>query len=208
MSPKDISAVSRVERKKEETKNRIVAIAIKLFNEQGVEATTMEQIAEEVDIAKGTLYNYFSVKEAIISEFIQQAFKSENPKTIIELQKLPDTRMRMLTIMKMLIEGVRQYKDIFERFMVYQMQSMMTFREDEGDEGGFGDLAEVIITLGQKDNEIRKDLPVKLMVNLFEFVFIEVVKQFYFKPDECINEVIEQCVELFINGVKYECEAK
>jgi AcrR family transcriptional regulator len=204
MTPKDISAVSRVERKKEETKNRIVAVAIKLFIEQGVDATTMEQIAEEVDIAKGTLYNYFSVKEAIISEFIQQSFETENPKTILELEKLPDTRVRMLTIMKLLIEGVQQYRDIFKKFMVYRMKSMISFDVDESERSGISNLAEVIITLGQKNNEIRKDVPKELIINLFEFVFIEIVKQFYSKPDGFNkSEVIEQCVELFINGVKY-----
>lgn len=53
---KDMPAVSRVERKKEETKSRIITVAIGLFNEKGVQATTMEQIAELADIAKGTLY--------------------------------------------------------------------------------------------------------------------------------------------------------
>jgi AcrR family transcriptional regulator len=206
MSPKDISTLSRVERKKEETKNRIVAVAIKLFNEQGVEATTMEQIATEVDIAKGTLYNYFPAKEAIIGEFIQQSFEVENPKTILELQKLPNTKTRMLTIMKMLIEGVRQYKDIFEKFWVYQVQRMISFQADEYEKGGIGNLAEAIITFGQKDNEIRKDLPNELLINMFEFVFIEIVKQFYLKPEINISEVIEQCVELYINGVKYEAK--
>lgn len=205
MSPKDLSVISRAERKKEETKNKIITVAIKLFKEQGVEATTMEQIAEEVDIAKGTLYNYFSSKEAIISEFIRQSFEVENPKTILELEKLPNTRIRMLTIMKLLIEGVSQYRDIFERFMVYRMQSMISLQNDEKERSGIANLAETIITLGQKDNEIRSDLPTGFIIDLFEFIFTETVKQYYLKPDEInINKVIEQCVDLFINGVKNE----
>ena len=34
---------------------------------------TMDQIAEEVDISKGTLYNYFPFKESIISEYWQKS---------------------------------------------------------------------------------------------------------------------------------------
>lgn len=37
----------------------ILSVAMRLFKEQGVNATSMEQIAQEVDIAEGTLYNYF-----------------------------------------------------------------------------------------------------------------------------------------------------
>ena len=69
---------SRVERKKEETKRKIIEVALNLFKQQGFEATTMEQIASVVDIAKGTLYNYFPVKEAILNEYIQRAFQARN----------------------------------------------------------------------------------------------------------------------------------
>lgn len=44
-----------------------MAAAMALIRAYGFEETTMEQIAEEADIAKGTLYNYFPAKEAIIS---------------------------------------------------------------------------------------------------------------------------------------------
>lgn len=205
MPTNDKPASNRMERKKEETKNRIIAVAIKLFNGQGVDATTMEHIAEEVDIAKGTLYNYFPVKEAIIAEFIEQAFETENPRTMLELEKMPDTRTRMLNMMRMMIEGVRQYKGIFEKFMVYRMQRTISIDADKEGKGGFGQLAETIVTLGQKQGEVRKDLPMGLLTNLFDFVFTEIVKQFYLEPDKFENgEVIEQCVELFLNGVKYE----
>ena len=48
---------TRMERKKAEMKQKIITVAMTLFKTQGVDATTMEQIAAEVDIAKGTLYN-------------------------------------------------------------------------------------------------------------------------------------------------------
>lgn len=48
-------------RKKEKTRQVIITTAMNLFIQNGYEATTMEQIAEMADIAKGTLYNYFPV---------------------------------------------------------------------------------------------------------------------------------------------------
>ena len=197
------SPVSRIERKKEETRKKIIAISIELFLRQGVDATTMEQIAREVDIAKGTLYNYFPVKEAIISEFISQAFQNENPKTLLELEALPDTRTRMTVIMRMLIGGVSEYKEIFEKFMVYNLQRLMSLEYDEASRAGFAGLGEFIIAMGQKGGEIRSDIPSKLIINLFEFVFIEVVRQYFLSPDTFDESpVVDQCVELFINGVK------
>jgi AcrR family transcriptional regulator len=58
--------LSRRERKKQETRQRLMGAAFRLFREQGYDATTVEQIAETADVAKGTFFNYFETKEAIL----------------------------------------------------------------------------------------------------------------------------------------------
>src|SRR5229473_3043033 len=64
--------VSRRERKKEETKERIVEAALALFRKQGVEATTVEEVCDKADIAKGTFFNYFPRKEAVFGYLSEQ----------------------------------------------------------------------------------------------------------------------------------------
>lgn len=205
----EIPSGSRIERKKEETKKKIITVAIKLFKEQGLEETTMEQIAKEVDIAKGTLYNYFPVKEAIISEYIQRSFREKNSERILQMQEMPDTRSCMKLIISKLIEGIQEQKEIFEKFLVYRMQNMVSFHQDESVKSGIHLLITEIIELGQKSSEIRNDLPVYVLIDLFEFVFIEVVKQFYMEPEKFYaDEVIDRCVDLFINGVKPQAKQK
>ena len=75
--------------------SRIIAGAVGLFNQYGFDSVTMEQIAETVDIAKGTLYNYYPSKEAIINAFIQHTFQERNDDRISQLRQLPDTRTRL-----------------------------------------------------------------------------------------------------------------
>ena len=58
--------LSRRERKKEETKERILKDALKLFKQKGLEETTVDEIAEKADVAKGTFFNYFPRKEAVL----------------------------------------------------------------------------------------------------------------------------------------------
>ncbi len=58
--------LSRRERKKEETRDRIFKAACKLFRDKGFEATTIDDIAEKADVAKGTFFNYFPRKEAVL----------------------------------------------------------------------------------------------------------------------------------------------
>lgn len=54
------------ERKKTETLRRMQAEALRLFDEQGYEATTIEQIAEAAGVSPSTFYRYFPTKEDVV----------------------------------------------------------------------------------------------------------------------------------------------
>lgn len=58
---------TRVERRKEETRQRIVRAAFELFSAKGLEATTVAEISQAADIGKGTFFTYFPSKEAVFS---------------------------------------------------------------------------------------------------------------------------------------------
>jgi AcrR family transcriptional regulator len=55
------------------TRQRILEVAAWLFARDGWENATTRSIAMEADIATGTLFNYFSTKEAIAATLISQA---------------------------------------------------------------------------------------------------------------------------------------
>lgn len=54
------------ERKKRETRERIEAAALELFERDGFEATTIDDIAAAVDIAPRTFFHYFTIKEDVV----------------------------------------------------------------------------------------------------------------------------------------------
>jgi len=54
------------ERKKQKTRMAIQREAMRLFQEQGYDATTIEQIAEAVEISPSTFFNYFPSKEDVV----------------------------------------------------------------------------------------------------------------------------------------------
>lgn len=59
------------ERKKEQTRVRILASAECLLGERGLEATTMEEIAAGAEVSVGTLYNYFGSKHQLLLALLE-----------------------------------------------------------------------------------------------------------------------------------------
>ncbi len=57
---------SKREQGKLERKERLYEAALTLFREQGYEATTVDQITRQAGLAKGTFFNYFPTKDAVL----------------------------------------------------------------------------------------------------------------------------------------------
>ncbi len=56
------------DRKKLQQREAFVDAAIRLFEERGIDATSIDDIAEAVDVSRATVFNYFPYKEAILVE--------------------------------------------------------------------------------------------------------------------------------------------
>jgi AcrR family transcriptional regulator len=194
---------SRMERKKEETRQKIVNAAVRLFDRLGLEAVTMEQIAEEADIAKGTLYNYFPVKGAILQELINQTFKERHAERMARLQNLADTRARLIHLYGELLEGIQRQPAVFEKYLEYLMQNWVSFNLSESERTGLHRLVAEVIRKGQEEGDIRKDVPAAILEDLCENLFLEVVKQYYTGGEKFdAAGMIELCVDLFMSAVR------
>ncbi|MGN9839644.1 TetR/AcrR family transcriptional regulator [Nonomuraea sp. H19] len=59
------------ERKKEQTRRRIAEVALRLFDERGYEAVTVNEIAEAAGVAKVTLFTYFPAKDCLVTDGVK-----------------------------------------------------------------------------------------------------------------------------------------
>ncbi|WP_327092889.1 TetR/AcrR family transcriptional regulator [Nonomuraea sp. NBC_01738] len=57
---------------REDTRTRIQEIALRLFTEQGYEATSLREIAEELGVTKAALYYHFKTKDDIVGSLVEQ----------------------------------------------------------------------------------------------------------------------------------------
>lgn len=207
MEPKDSVNANRMERKKEETKQKIIDVAMDLFNKQGFGSTTMEQIAAEADIAKRTLYNHFQVKEAIISEYVRRSIRAKIPGAIQFLRELPDTRSRLIGVLHKATEWVELNKEISEIYIAYRVQNLFQAFKDPSLRSGFTGVLAKIIALGQETGELRRDIPGELLTNQLEFIHASTVMGWLADPEKFpVTENIARNVDMFLNGASHRAD--
>lgn len=71
----ETALTTRQERRKSRTANAILDAAESLFLTRGYQATTVEQLAEQADVAIGSLYAHFGGKEGIYAALIDRALE-------------------------------------------------------------------------------------------------------------------------------------
>jgi AcrR family transcriptional regulator len=59
---------SRIDRRKEETRARILEAAVELFGEVGFDATKVSDVCERADVARQTFFNHFPSKADLLAE--------------------------------------------------------------------------------------------------------------------------------------------
>jgi len=65
-TPRNVTP-DRRERRRQDTRERIIAAALELFRTQGYAATSVDAIAERADVARRTLFNHFPRKQDLLA---------------------------------------------------------------------------------------------------------------------------------------------
>jgi len=164
----------RREREKENRRQEIIDAAEKIFFSKGMEAATMDDIAEEAELSKGTLYLYFKSKEELYlqihlrgNRLLTQFFKKAVKRKKIGIEKLRaigDAYYRFFIV----------HPDYFSAVMYYESKDF-DLTDDNGcaqecAEAGGETLGVVIDAIldGINDGSIRPDIdPLKTAVVLW-----------------------------------------
>lgn len=62
-----MTELSRREQNKVDTRERIIAAATAMFLTQGVEQSTVTEVAQQAGVSRGTFFNYFPTKDSVLA---------------------------------------------------------------------------------------------------------------------------------------------
>jgi AcrR family transcriptional regulator len=159
--------LSRRERKKLETRQALLEAALALFREKGYRATTVEEITERADVAKGTFFNYFASKEALLDDL--SVWHVERLRARLDVSQgapaSPVARIKLL--MGLTHEQVVQDFHLFRRAFAHHLHHPPPRR---GKRALFGYLSE-LVQEAQACGEIRTDVDAELVADLLRMAY-------------------------------------
>ncbi len=166
----------RKEREKTERKKAIVVAAERVFFSKGYEKSTMDDVAKEAELSKGTLYLYFDSKESLYFEIIEKGTNILDKLFKSAISGKKNGLSKVKAIGEAFIQFYTKYPD-YNEAMLYGHSRLHKANNPEIDcntcgEEGFknilGELFVQTIIEGVEDGSIRKDIePVKTALILW-----------------------------------------
>jgi AcrR family transcriptional regulator len=106
-----------------DTRSRLLALALKLFAEQGYEKTSLREIAEQLGVTKAALYYYFRSKEDIVRSLVED-YVAQMDDLIAWAKKQPRTAATRAEIVSKYLDIVANGSAVFR--MLQQNQAAVS----------------------------------------------------------------------------------
>lgn len=150
--------LSRRERKKEETRERIFREAIRLFRKKGFDHTTIDEITERADVAKGTFFNYFPRKEAVLGYLSEQRLEEVEANAEAVFSSPKPAREKLLDLYLDAASAYEPDREMSRYVLNELMGRSFDISEDSTHGSRWNALIHRALELGHASGELRTDV--------------------------------------------------
>jgi len=143
--------------KKERTKEKLFKTAVSLFLEKGYENTTVQEITEKADVAKGTFFRHFPTKDAVLTYLGAQRLQMTKEKLMMDLANSNSAKQKIVKIFQFLAEASEADKTM-TKLISYEIIKKLSSPEFEKEEENLLELKHIFVLLieeGQQKGEFK-----------------------------------------------------
>ena len=186
-------------------KKHIVSSTLNAFLKYGFHKTTMNQIANEANIAKGTLYLYFKSKDILISDITSLHFEKLENKLIPQeyFQTLEDFLEYIKNALLISKEDSKFIPIFFEAFASqFSSEVFMKVYEDMFDKIAFfyKHNFEILIQNNQIKNTINPSTLARVLVSMIDGIILH--KGFFKINENKYSLMVGDTIDLFTSSLK------
>ena len=166
--------VGRREKRKQEIRARIEDAAYRLFKQQGVEETSIEQICVEADVARRTFYGHFTNKHALLGGLgISRLYNRSEPMLRELMTNHSTTRARLEAMIDYIEATFAGYEDIDRQLILMAPSAFINDQEQKREinnsaVASFTHLITAGLELGDVKTDFSPDMLATVVVGTFE----------------------------------------
>ena len=199
------SQPSRRDRNKELLRARIVSAALRLFAQRGIDAVTVDEIAADADVGKGTLYNYFHAKEDIVLAFmvdLEQSVQAELGKVKSRRGKAADVLVDFVERQFDLKAPHHAFVRVFLAHMFLRTQQFLPYMVEM--QNIIDPPLDALFTSLRERKAIRDDVPVPQLVTVFKTMQLGLTALWAVEgpPFSATKLTMRQEIRLFCEGLQ------
>jgi transcriptional regulator, TetR family len=190
------------EYQKKRRRERIFQAAMALFRQRGFQETTASDIAKAAHVSRGTFFNYFPYKEAVLLEYGALLLAGLREEVKKRLARGEDP----LAILRFIFQEVARYTEAEKDLvlpLLYELLNPDPIRAKAAFEAlPLGDLiAQVLRPLREKDL-VRKDLSLERMGRtLADLYFLTALRWAAYTPGRDLKEELQKTLDLALLGI-------
>jgi AcrR family transcriptional regulator len=121
----------RKERERQQRRNDIIDAAERIFFSHGYESPTMDDVAKEAELSKGTLYLYFRSKDDLQFAIFMRGSDILMKMMTANLSDRNEGYNNLLALASSFVAFSRGYRDYFELFMHFESKRMNNLNIDQ-----------------------------------------------------------------------------
>jgi AcrR family transcriptional regulator len=193
----------RRERKRQQTLDHLADTAWQLFQTEGFESVTMEAIAEAADVAKGTLYKYFPVKEALLRHRFHRELAADIPQLLNELTALPSAAERLRAFLIRSADWSTQHREFIGHYLRLRSSEMgVPYHLDGAGRSGIEAIFTRFIAQGQESGEFRADLDTTAAAHYLEFLYLAALMRWLNDAADDLHREFDTMLALYLRGMQ------
>ncbi len=183
----------------------ILDAAIKLFSQKGYEQTSIEELAKEAGVGKGTVYSYFHTKRDIVKAFCDDIL--EFTRSELAAKTKPDTPLteQLMVIFMADFKYVAENKEFSRVFLQEKVFPKESFSEEDFEmQNDYFEMLYPIYQRAQERGELRKELELLHISGHFYALYLLLVSCWYtgMIPTDNIPEAMSTMITQTLEGLK------
>lgn len=189
------------ERKKRENRARILGAAGDLFQAQGYEHTSIDQVAERANVSRATLFNYFATKQRLLSALADEEMRRLEQYVVTDLAACDSAVTKIRQTMRTFVHDTLSFYQVTRYVLLEALQhpageAASTIR--------LSDILGRLVREAQAQGKIRADLDPSEIAHAIVGAYLAALFDWVARAQEqppASEAMVENIVDMMFEGI-------